>query len=118
MEYLIRIGDTSKDFTALSDPPLSEEGMQQAQIVADFLGFEGISRIEIPRNGIAAIQFARVIQNAGIETGPFFPAVKIMEMSKEVSPVGPGGIIAVYMNENGEREFIPRLNALPIEDLN
>lgn len=118
MEYLVRVGETNRDFIALSDPPLSEAGIAQAEAVAEFLGYEGIGRIEIPRNGTAALQFARILKNAGLETGPQFPVIKIMDMSDEVSPVGPGGIIAVYKKENGEVEFVPRLNVLPIGELN
>lgn len=119
MEYLIRVGETNRDFIALSDPPLSEAGIAQAEAVAEFLGYEGICRIETPRNGTAAaLQFGRILQAAGLETGPQFPIVRIMEMSQEISPVGPGGIIAVYQKDNGEVEFVPRLNVLPIGDLN
>lgn len=117
VEYLVRIGDKSGGF-ALSDPPLSELGIAQAQAVADFLGFEGINKIEIPKQGIAAFQFANILLDAGIEHGDHFPTIKIMEMETELASVYPGGIIAVYLNADGEREFVPCLNAIPIKDLN
>jgi hypothetical protein len=118
VEYLVRIGDTSQDFTALSDPPLSELGIAQAQAVAEFLGFEGIKKIEFPQQGIAAFQFARILLDSGLEYGDNFPTIKIMAMEKELASVFPGGIIAVYLDESGEREFVPCLNAIPVGELN
>jgi hypothetical protein len=115
--YLIRLGSTIPDYPALSDPPLSEDGIKQAHDVAEFFSYEGFSDIQV-QPSMAAVQFADILKNSGCTIAPNFPKVFILNGNNaNVSMVHPGGVIAVYVVD-GKNEFVPRLNAVELKDMN
>lgn len=114
VSYLVRLGSLSCEYPALSDPPLSQEGIEQARAVGEFFGMDGFSHIEMP-DSVAGRQFARIIMESDCMTGPGLPPLYIMAgVNPSVMPVKAGGIVAVYVTDK-KTEYIPRLN--PIDSM-
>lgn len=112
--YLVRVGSVDKSFPFLSDPALSQSGIQQAHEVREFFSASGMGPIR-SLTTVAALQFAQQI-SLGITTSHDLPPVIICE-GDFMNLVRPGGIIMVQ-NLDGTDKYVPLLGEVPIEGHN
>ena len=107
--YLVRGGSTD-DASLLSDPPLTDEGIQQANEAADYLAVQGIGQlIYLPE--LAEKQFASIVANAVPQQSAtdelYCPIVYVCYPSRKSTVLSalvmPGGIA----EWNGESDIRP-----------
>lgn len=117
VSYLVRLGSLSCEYPALSDPPLSQEGIEQARAVGEFFSVDGFGEIECP-DTVAARQFVGIIMDSGPVMKYGLPALHIIAgVNPSVMPVKAGGIVAVYVTDK-KTEYVPRLNPIDSMSIN
>lgn len=115
--YLVRAGSPDTSFPLLSDPSLSQSGIEQAEAVREFFFASGIGPIQAVTS-TSIMQFAQLISE-GFMPSKELPTVIVCDETADpmMSMVYPGGIIAVY-NDMGTLRYEPKLREVPAEEHN
>lgn len=112
--YLVRVGSVDRSFPLLSDPPLSRDGVEQAERVREYFFASGIGHIRSTMTA-SGLQFADIV-SSGFTPIHGFPQIIICDTDL-MNVVSPGGIIEVHQ-EGEEYRYVPVLGEIPAAEQN